>query len=192
MKTVIFSYKGAPLERVQVAEKLSEELGAEIFAGGTDTIRNLVDICDAFADDLLILEDDVALCENFREYSETIISKYPDAVINFHFNTFPKGDVVETVHFGDVSLKVFRARGSSYIWNQCFYIPNKMRADVIAAEEQFRLVYPYYVRTQQQDVFMAFVLRDTEFLAVYPSLVTHLDFMSTIKNSRGCPTIFPM
>jgi hypothetical protein len=51
-------------------------------------------------------------------------------------------------------------------------------------------MYPYYVRTKQQDVYIAYSIRDLNFLAVYPSLVNHMDFGSTIRNSKGKKTIF--
>lgn len=190
MKTVIFTFADAPDERAQNARKLKEQLNAEIFNGGTDTVKNLADLCRAYEDDLLVLEDDVELCNNFKVYTDTIIQKYPETVVNFHFNTFPRGDIKETVNIEGKDFKIYEVPGSKYIWNQCFYLPGKIRKLIADSESSFRKMYPYYVRTKQQDVYIAYSIRDLNFLAVYPSLVNHMDFGSTIRNSKGKKTIF--
>lgn len=190
MKTVIFTFTDAPDERAQNARKLKDQLNAEIFNGGTDTVKNLADLCRAYEDDLLILEDDVELCGDFKVYADTIIQKYPETVINFHFNTFPRGDIKETVNIEEKDFKIYEVPGSKYIWNQCFYLPGKIRKLIIDSEKDFRKAYPYYVRTKQQDVYIAHSIRDLTFMAVYPSLVNHLDFGSTIRHSGSRETIF--
>ena len=192
MKTVIFTFDGAPEERVQNVSNLKEQLNAEIFNGGTDTVKNLTDLCKAYEDDLLIFEDDVELCKNFSELSQAVIQKYPETVINFHFNTFPKGKLKDILTVSKKDLKIYEVSGSAYIWNQCFYLPNKIRKMIIESERNFRGTYPYYVRTKQQDVFIAYCIRDLGFLAVYPSLVNHLDLSSTIRDAKSRKTIFPM
>lgn len=191
MKTVIFTYKGAPPERTQNSLRLKnllESLDPEIFLGGEDTIENTVEICKLFEDDLLILEDDVKPCEEFKDLVLSVISKYKDSVINFHYNCLPKRDSLLEKFNG---LKLYRQDGSSYIWNQCFYLPSKIRELIIKTEMEFRKVYPYYVRTKQQDVFIAYSIRDLDFIAVYPSLVEHLDLGSSIRDSKSARTIFP-
>lgn len=190
MKTVIFTFADAPDERAQNARKLKDQLNAEIFNGGTDTVKNLADLCRTYEDDLLILEDDVEPCSDFKVYTDTIIQKYPETVINFHFNTFPKGDIKETVIIEGKDFKIYEVPGSKYIWNQCFYLPSNVRKLIIDSEKDFRKTYPYYVRTKQQDVYVAHSIRDLTFMAVYPSLVNHLDFGSTIRHSGSRETIF--
>lgn len=192
MKTVIFTFDGAPEERVQTVSKLKEQLNAEVFNGSTDTVKNLTDLCKAYEDDLLIFEDDVELCENFSEFSQAVIQKYPETVINFHFNTFPKGKLKDILTVSKKDLKIYDVSGSAYIWNQCFYLPNKVRKMIIESERDFRGTYPYYVKTKQQDVFIAYCIRDLDFLAVYPSLVNHLDLSSTIRDAKSRKTLFPM
>lgn len=186
MKTVIFTYDKAPPGRIQNAKTLKEQLNAEVFIGGSDTVKNLVDLCKQFNDSLLILEDDVELCNNFNELTSLVISKYNDSVINFHYNCLPKSSNVETFN----GLKLIRTDGSNYIWNQCFFLPNSVRKLIVENEEEFRRSYPYYVRTKQQDVYIAYCIRDSEFIAVYPSLVRHLDFGSTIRDSKSSKTLF--
>lgn len=192
MKTVIFTFADAPDERVQNARKLKDQLNAEIFNGGTDTVKNLADLCRAYEDDLLVLEDDVELCGSFKTFTDTIIQRYPETVINFHFNTFPKGNLKETLSIEGKDLKIYEVQGSKYIWNQCFYLPSKIRKMIVDGERNFRGTYPYYIRTKQQDVFIAYCIRDLTFMAVYPSLVNHLDFGSTIRHSGSQKTIFRM
>lgn len=188
MKTVIFTFEGASESRQENAKKLSEQLGAEIYIGGTDTIKNTTDICKKYNDDLLILEDDVSLCENFKELVKTVIDNYSDRVINFHYNCFPdKRSKIETLK----GLNLYKISGMNYIWNQCFYVPTKIREKIIDSEKGFRRTYPFYVRTKQQDVFIANCIRETSFIAVYPSLVTHLDFGSSIREGKSQTTIFP-
>lgn len=190
MKTVIFTFADAPDERTQNTRKLKDQLNAEIFNGGTDTVKNLADLCRAYEDDLLVLEDDVEPCNNFKTFTDTIIQKYPETVINFHFNTFPKGNLKETLGIEGKDLKIYEVQGSKYIWNQCFYLPSKIRKLIADGERNFRGTYPYYIRTKQQDVFIAYCIRDLTFMAVYPSLVNHLDFGSTIRHSGSRETIF--
>ena len=132
------------------------------------------------------MEDDVELCNNFKELTTSVISKYNDIVVNFHYNCLPKSTDVEKFN----GLKLIRTDGSNYIWNQCFYLPNAVRKLIIENEKEFRRSYPYYVRTKQQDVYIAYCIRDSEFIAVYPSLVRHLDFGSTIRDSKSSKTLF--
>ena len=69
MKTYILTYKGVAKERYDNALKNAKELNAEVFIGGTDSIKNLTDICKLALDseqDLLLLEDDVKLCSNIQ------------------------------------------------------------------------------------------------------------------------------
>lgn len=186
MKTIIFSYDGAPPERVQCRENLARELGAEIFVGGTDTVRNTRDLLERYQDDLMILEDDVSLCPDFRNLTDSVIQKYRNRVINFHFNTFPKGELVDSLS----GLKIFEVTGSEYIWNQCFYVPDDVRKLIVSGYSDFCRKYPYYVRTKQQDVYIAYCIRETTFLAVYPSLVEHMKFSSTIREAKSKETIF--
>lgn len=186
MKTVIFTYDKAPEERTQNVSKLKEQLNAEVFIGGSDTVKNLVDLCKQYNEDLLILEDDVELCRDFKELTSLVISKHNDSVINFHYNCLPKSSNVEKFN----GLNLIRTDGSKYIWNQCFYLPNNARKLIVENEREFRRAYPYYVRTKQQDVYIAYCIRDSEFIAVYPSLVKHLDFGSTIRDSKSSKTLF--
>lgn len=192
MKTVIFTYDGAPPERVQNVLKLKEQLNAEAFTGGTDTVGNLAGLCRRYEDDLLVLEDDVELCDGFGTYADAIIRRYPETVINFHFNCFPKGELKETLNIEGRIFKIFEVQGQSYIWNQCFYLPDAIRKLIIDSEKDFRKAYPYYVKTKQQDVFIAYCIKDLTFMAVYPSAVNHLDFSSTIRHSGSQKTIFRM
>lgn len=188
MKTVIFSYDKAPPERVQTRENLAKELNAEIFIGGSDTVKNTFELLSQFEDDLLILEDDVSLCPDFKRLAQSVIEKYRDKVVNFHFNTLPKAKQSDEIN----GLKIYETDGYEYIWNQCFYVPNDIRKLIISKYSEFCRKYPYYVRTKQQDVFIAECIRDLTFIAVYPSLVTHLDFNSTIRGSKAKQTIFKM
>ena len=188
MKTVIFSYDKAPPERVQTREKLAKELNAEIFIGGSDTVKNTFELLSQFEDDLLILEDDVSLCSDFKRLAQSVIAKFPEKVINFHFNTLPKAKQSDEIN----GLKIYETDGYEYIWNQCFYVPNDIRKLIISKYSEFCRKYPYYVRTKQQDVFIAECIRDLTFMAVYPSPVTHLDFNSTIRGSKAKQTIFKM
>lgn len=190
MKTVIFTYEGAPEERVKNTQKLKEQLNADVFTGSTDTIKNLVDLCRRYNDSLLILEDDVELCEGFKDFTDSILEKYVGNVVNFHFNTFPRGDLKESLTINDKQFKLYEVPGSKYIWNQCFFLPNNARKLIVDNEKGFRRSYPYYVRTKQQDVYIAYCIRDSEFIAVYPSLVRHLDFGSTIRDSKSSKTLF--
>ena len=68
MNIVIMSYNNAPEERVTNREAIKEALGgnAFIYVGTSDTCNNFIDILTKYGnDDLLLIEDDVRLCNSF-------------------------------------------------------------------------------------------------------------------------------
>lgn len=68
----------------------------------------------------VLLEDDLILCDNFREEIEKVIAQYPNDIINF----FTKPELYFTTHYTD-----------RFDYNQCTYYPKgiaKVLADGIS------------------------------------------------------------
>ena len=70
--------------------------------------QHLVNISDT---DIVLLEDDIILCENFESKIKRAISLYPDNIINF-FN--------KPLFYSDPYLE------KEFYFNQCVYIPKKL------------------------------------------------------------------
>lgn len=175
MKTYILTFKGVAKERYDNALKNAKELNAEVFIGGTDSIKNLTDICKLALDseqDLLLLEDDVKLCSNIQTKINEYINIYKDTIINFFYN--------------NKSSKTERLLLRNFMWSQCVYIPLKYLKIIIDKESWFRELYPYYIRTKQHDIFIGYCLMNKGyFISVKPCLVQHLNFVSSIDPKRS-------
>lgn len=171
---VIFSYENASNERVANREALATQLpDAEIYIGGENTCQNFVNILKACkGDELLLIEDDVRLCNHFSEELDEALFEYGNDVINFHYN-FP------------FSTETKEYPVSKYAYNQCVYIPSRVVSRLIAPCEAFIKRYPYFVQKKDYSTQIKFGLiksGEISFVAHEPKLVKHLGFASAIGN----------
>lgn len=128
-------------------------------------IKQLEQISDY---DAVLLEDDVVLCENFKEEIEKIINQNKDYIINF----FTKPNEYFTSHYSQF-----------FVYNQCTYYPkgvgkilaNQMRKDMLS------------MRGCGYDVIEMRSINKLK-LVVYnyrPCLVQHKDVKSLISKSNS-------
>ena len=76
--------------------------------------------------DSVLLEDDLILCDNFKNVIEDIINKYPNMIINFyskHFKETTKTNIIYS--------------------NQCTYYPKHMSLNIANVMQKY-LPYPNY------------------------------------------------
>lgn len=190
MKIVIFTFKDAPKERQKNVKSLKTKLNKAIQDSGTDievctfvgsnkTSENLISLCSLYKDeDILMLEDDIALSRNFLENIRKVIEKNPDRIINFHYNFDTQGQEL----YSDGNLKIFEERGSSYAFNQCVYLPSKILQKILDSKQLFKTYYAY-AKENRHAYIMARIFEKDTFLVVRPSLVKHKEFKSTISES---------
>lgn len=72
----------------------------------------------------VMLQDDIILTTNFREKIESVISQYPDLLINF----FSLSKKYTKPHF---------KKGREYCMNQCVYLPAGFSAQICGAYESW-------------------------------------------------------
>ena len=190
MKIVIFTFKDAPEERQKNVKSLKTKLNKAIhdsgtdievctFVGGGKTSENLISLCSLYkAEDILMLEDDIELSEQFLENIRKVIEKNPDKIINFHYNFDTKAPEL----YSDGNLKVFEERGSNYAFNQCVYLPSKILQKILDSKQLFKAYYAY-AKENRHAYIMARIFEKDTFLVVRPSLVRHMEFKSTISES---------
>ena len=117
-------------------------------------------------DDIVILEDDLILCDNFEALIEKVIYKYKDKIINFFY--YPESYF--STH-----------EDENFTWNQCVYYPNKL-LKILAKE--MRHQYTLYPNTQHDTVEgRALKMLNISVINYRPCLVQHLDFDSLVGNS---------
>lgn len=129
-------------------------------------MQAFVSLLEAINDyDAVILEDDIILCENFKEEIERVINKYPNQIINF-FNAPTLYKEVEV--------------NSNFCYMQCRYYP-KGTAKPIADK-----LKPYF-RDKKVCPRLNAVLGKQGFtlLQYRPCLVQHLDDSSLVGNRYG-------
>lgn len=193
MKIVIFTFKDAPKERQKNVKSLKTKLNKAIQDSGTDievctfvgsnkTSENLISLCSLYKDeDILMLEDDIELSRNFLENIRKVIEKYPDKIINFHYNFDTQGQEL----YSDGNLKIFEERGSSYAFNQCVYLPSKILQKILDSKQLFKAYHAYAKENRHAYIMARIFEKDNEkFLVVRPSLVKHKEFKSTISESN--------
>lgn len=160
-------------QRATVARMLAERADAEIV---WDQTRNAYDTWQAMLatagdDPAVFLEDDVILAADWRSKVEAVIAERPDDVIQF----FSIRDEYEPGYRG----------GSTYLMNQCFYLPGGVAADLLAFSRDWRDSHPEH--PTGTDTTTADFLRSTkrDYWMHVPSLVQHREWRSVIDPRRS-------
>lgn len=129
-------------------------------------MKSFISLLEAINDyDAVILEDDIILCENFKEEIEKVISKYPNQIINF-FNA-------PTVYQDTITNR-------NFCFMQCRYYPKgtaKIIADKLKPYINAKKVCPSLNRVLAN--------QDITVLQYRPCLVQHIDNSSLVNNMFG-------
>lgn len=114
--------------------------------------------------DSVLLEDDLILCEKFKDKIEEVIKQYPNYIINF----FTDPDVYFLTHIND-----------TFYYNQCTYYPKGIALKIATEMEKLREIAPY----AQYDVLENNALHHLGLthIAYRPCLVQHIDKDSLIQ-----------
>ena len=127
-------------------------------------MKSLISLLETINDyDAVILEDDVILCENFKEEIEKAISKYPNQIINF-FNA-------PTIYQDIITNK-------NFCFMQCRYYPKgtaKLIANQLVDYLNDKKVCPRLNAVMKS--------QDINIVQYRPCLVQHLDMDSLVENS---------
>lgn len=118
-------------------------------------------------DDVVLLEDDLQLCKDFKNKIEQVISEHPDMVINFF--TYP--EKYFTTHIT-----------SDFLYNQCTYYPKGVGKRIA---EKMRELYKIFNNKTGYDVIECKAMKELGIphLVYRPCLVQHLDMKSLILNA---------
>lgn len=125
-------------------------------------------------DDVVILEDDLILCKDFKYLIEEVINQYKNNIINFFYNP----GYYFTTHLSE-----------TFNWNQCVYYPNSL-LKILAKE--MRHQYALYPNVQHDVVEgRALCMLGIPVVNYRPCLVQHLDMNTLIQgitlNNRRSP-----
>lgn len=118
----------------------------------------------------VLLEDDVALCRNFTQRVEDVISERgAHHVISFFER--PK-----------VPLTTGLVGGSQFLWMQCVYFPPGFLAKCEAYHDEFKATRPKKWMGMASDCLIAYALtrEKMKYWRIRPTLVQHLPFESVI------------
>lgn len=125
--------------------------------------------------DAVLLEDDVKLCENFKDKIEQVIMQNPHTVINF----FSKPYRYISTHIN-----------TEFVFNQCTYYPKGVAKQIATKMRELR-AGRYHMLKQYDDLeSMAMLSLCIPHLIYRPCLVQHKDTASLIGNGYNKTTIY--
>jgi len=127
--------------------------------------NHLRDIADT---DIVLIEDDVVLCENFEMEIKRAISKFPNKIINF-FN-FP-------LRYKDSCLE------KDFYFNQCVYIPKNLILPMANAMDSYDFK-AWKINSVNKIMRWALAKLKLQHIVYKPCLVQHLDDNTLIWNDK--------
>lgn len=116
----------------------------------------------------VLLEDDLVLCNNFKEEIEKVIEQYPNDIINF----FTKPELYFTTHYTD-----------RFDYNQCTYFPKGIAT--IIADEISKIYNPNAHRSWASLTNRVLQNMRINHLIYRPALVQHKDNLSILQNGAN-------
>jgi hypothetical protein len=168
-------------ERIDNAEKIRIHIpDLYIYAGDNDNVFEKYINCfriDKQYDGVVVLEDDIQLCNDFYNKIIEIINANKNDVISF----FEKPNSKKR-------LQTKYCKGSEFLFNQCNYYPKSI-CDLLLNENNlqgFKLSYhnKYKVWIAPIDLYIGYVLDiyNIKYIMKVPFLVQHLPFKSMLGN----------
>lgn len=128
------------------------------------------------ADGIIVLEDDVQLCKNFKDRAFAIIEKHPNEVVSMFESACSKKELHSEYR-----------NGGRFAWNQCNYYPKEI-CKLFADENLLHDFIEYYKTTGAVwnypiDTYQAWVLgkHGINYWMEVPFLVQHLSMKSNFK-----------
>ena len=137
-----------------------------------DSFIQQLELIDKY--DSILLEDDLILCENFKDEIEKVISQYPNKIINFF--TYP-------------ALYFTTRENDIFCYNQCTYYPKGISNKVAQEMKRLRNKYNSYDTLENR----ALKELKIKHIIYRPCLVQHKDINTLIQNNHkqyGRTTIF--
>lgn len=131
-------------------------------------------------DGLVMLEDDILLCKNFKERVEKLIEAHPYEVVSMFESACSKNELHSEYR-----------PGSKFAWNQCNYYPRAICK--ILCDPSYMIPFIQWFDKRNEpwgypiDIYISYVLglNKIKYWMEVPFLVQHLDFKS---NFKGRPT----
>lgn len=127
-------------------------------------------------DGLIMLEDDIQLCKDFKKRVKTLVEKHPNEIISMFESACSKNELHSEYR-----------KGSRFAWNQCNYYPRNIGK--ILCDPQYMIPFIEWFRKRNEpwgypiDTYISYVLglNNIDYWMEVPFLVQHLDMRSNFK-----------
>lgn len=127
-------------------------------------------------DGLVLLEDDIQLCQDFKNKCESIIAQRPHEVISMFESACSKGELHSEYR-----------NGRNFMWNQCNYYPREIGR--IISDPKWLIPFMQWLDDKGEvwgypsDTYVGYVLGKCKikYWMEVPFLVQHLDMKSHFK-----------
>lgn len=123
-------------------------------------INQLESISD---NDVVLMEDDIILCRDFKARIEQIINEHPNEIINFFSKPF----------------EYYQSGYRNFSYNQCTYYPKEILKDIV---NQFKVKWKHIHFSITPETYIIKYLRGKQIYTYRPCLVQHIDGYSVLKN----------
>lgn len=156
----------------EIAKETYGEVIWDVTRSGFETLQRVLE--RAGDEPVLIIEDDVELCEDFIYRVEEVIESHSDEVVHFF-----------SVH----DIPAGRYPGRTFEYTQCFYLPAGDAASLLEFSKTWRW-QGRHLRADQ-DMLVRDWLGEREYWIEAPSLVQHEPWPSVTalrRNDRRSPT----
>lgn len=168
-------------ERIMNVEKIRKQIPelVVVMSGREDVFENHLkafDLEDEY-DGIVILEDDVQLCKNFKERVLEVIEGHEDELVSMFESACSKGP-----------LKTEYRNGGSFAWNQCNYYPQSV-CKILSDPEMLPKFKDYFYSKLNEpwnypiDRYIAYALKENKlkYFMKVPFLVQHMAMKSNFK-----------
>lgn len=167
--------------REKNVEKLKQQIPElNVVMCGKDTVFQefikAFDIEEEY-DGLILLEDDIQLCKNFKEKAEELVKQHKEEVVSMFESACSRGE-----------LKSEYRPGRNFAWNQCNYYPKKVCRLIADPDMLPKFKEYFYTKLNEpwnypSDRYVAYVLGvyKIKYYMSVPFLVQHMPLKSNFK-----------